>query len=161
MAICPRSRPRAPVTRHAGICLTRLSTILFGKKVNNKLRKKRLPQIHADLFFNRSPATFATISADLLKAQIDTFFIEQVGKSPAEYIRKYAGRLPLLHLKDKANELGAVQAEVGHGTIDWTAVLAAANEAGVEWLIVEQNCADRPAFKSVEMSFDFLKSAAV
>lgn len=104
---------------------------------------------------------FETIDADLLKAQIDTFFIEQVGKNPAQYIRRFAGRVPLLHLKDKANEPGAVQSEVGHGIIDWTAVLAAADEAGVEWLIVEQNCGDRPAFKSVQMSYDFLKSAGV
>jgi len=101
---------------------------------------------------------FEQVGTELLNAQIDTFFVEQVEKNPAQYVRRFSGHIPLLHCKDKANAPGAVQTEVGRGTIDWPAVFQAAKDAGVEWLIVEQNCGDEPALPSVRMSYDFVKS---
>jgi sugar phosphate isomerase/epimerase len=107
-------------------------------------------------------AIFASVSPDLLKAELDTFFIQDVGKDPAAYIRRYAGRLPLLHLKEKAKpSAGTQNAEVGDGIIDWDAVFAAAEGAGVEWYLVEQNCEAFPALQSIGMSLDFLRRRGV
>jgi len=102
---------------------------------------------------------FSTIEDELLKVQIDTYFPEALGRSPAEYVRKYAGRVPLLHIKDKSRDSDEGSAtEIGRGVVDWDAVFAAAGDAGVEWLIVEQNCEVRPALESVKISYDYLRS---
>lgn len=104
---------------------------------------------------------FETIPADLLLTQLDTFFIEHVGKNPAEYIRRFKGRLSLLHLKDKSKDPSMQNTELGNGTIDWDAVFEAANEVGPDWLIVEQNCQGMPALDSIAASYEFLKSKGI
>jgi sugar phosphate isomerase/epimerase len=102
---------------------------------------------------------FSTVDADLLQAQLDTYFIAEVGKDPAAYIRRYSGRVPLLHIKEKSKTPERnKQAEIGHGVIDWDAVFAAAEEAGVEWYIVEQDWGVYPALESIKISFDYLES---
>ena len=102
---------------------------------------------------------FSHIERDLLNAQLDTYFIEEVGKCPAEYVRKFSGRAPLLHIKDKAKPSDKDdQTQIGQGVIDWDAVFAAAEEAGVEWYIVEQKRESVPGLESVQISFDYLKS---
>jgi len=105
---------------------------------------------------------FEKIDVDVLNVELDTFFIADVGKDPAEYIRRYKGRSSLLHIKEKSKTPGKNQnAEVGYGTIDWDSVFAAAEESGVEWYIVEQNCQVYPAFESIRMSLEYLKSRGI
>jgi len=102
---------------------------------------------------------FSHIGPDLLNAQLDTYFIEEVGKDPAEYVRKFSGRVPLLHIKDKAKDDDPdEQTQIGHGVIDWDAVFAAAEESGVEWYIVEQKRESVPGLESARMSCDYLMS---
>lgn len=97
-----------------------------------------------------------------VKAEIDTFWIQTGGGSPATWIRKYPGRQPLLHLKDmtyvNSTEPGkraeARMAEVGEGNLDWPDILKAAKEVGVEWYLVEQdNCYGRDPFESLAISY--------
>ena len=45
-----------------------------------------------------------------------------------------------------------VMAELGEGNLDWADVLAACGEAGVEWLIVEQDVCRRDPFESLAIS---------
>jgi sugar phosphate isomerase/epimerase len=105
---------------------------------------------------------FESIGPDLLQVELDTHFLSALGKDPAAYIRRYAGRLPLLHLKETATARQTGQnPELGQGIIDWDAVFAAADQAGVEWYIVEQNCQTHPALTSVRMNLDFLRSRGV
>jgi len=105
---------------------------------------------------------FSSVPADLLAAELDTYFIQFVGKNPAQYVRKFSGRVPLLHLKDVSKTPEKYKnAEIGRGTIDWDSVFKAAEEAGVEWHIVEQNCDEYPTFESIRMSLDYLKSKAI
>jgi len=102
---------------------------------------------------------FSHIAPDLLNAQLDTFFIEDVGKNPAEYIRKFKGRVPLLHIKDKAKPSdNDQQTQIGQGVIDWDAVFAAAEQTGVEWYIVEQKRESVAGLESARISFDYLRS---
>jgi len=104
---------------------------------------------------------FASIPADLLKVQLDTCFVKAVGEDPAAYIRRYAGRLPLLHLKDFAPPPApGGSTELGRGQVDFDSVLAAAPEAGVEWYIVEQTCSGS-GLDSIRTSYGFLKSRGV
>jgi sugar phosphate isomerase/epimerase len=91
-----------------------------------------------------------------LKAEIDTHWIVRGGGDPAEWIRKCAGREPLLHLKDMAvtPEREPIYAEIGEGNLNWPAILEAAKEGGVEWYLIEQDdCYGRSPFESLEISY--------
>ena len=103
-----------------------------------------------------------TIPASDIGAELDVYWVQTGGKDPGEYIRKYAGRTPFLHVKDRAPSPADEEcpfAEVGHGILDWDDVFAAAEEQpGVEWYIVEQDRWTRPPIESARMSFDYLAS---
>lgn len=89
---------------------------------------------------------FDTAPAAALFAELDTYWLQASGANPAAWLRRLAGRAPLVHLKDMAVRGGRiVQAEVGQGNLDWVEILKACSEAGTEWLIVEQDeCAGDP-----------------
>jgi sugar phosphate isomerase/epimerase len=95
--------------------------------------------------------------SDLVKSELDTYWVEYGGESAVEYIRKYADRLPLVHLKDMAADEKRSFAEVGEGTLDFHAIIHACREAGVDWLIVEQDACQRPPFESIEISLNNLR----
>jgi sugar phosphate isomerase/epimerase len=101
---------------------------------------------------------FQNVPEDLLKTELDTYFLASVGKDPADTIRRYGARMPMLHLKEKHKSSDYQNAEVGYGTIDWDSVFEAAASSAVEWYVVEQNCQERPELESVGMSLDYLKS---
>lgn len=101
------------------------------------------------------------LSADLLQTEIDICWANIVGYNPAELLAKHSGRAPLLHLKDYRGDHPQTHYDerglehtvapdveplmlmpVGRGVQNIPAVLDAAEHAGTEWLIVEQ---DSPA----------------
>jgi len=91
--------------------------------------------------------------------EIDTYWIQHGGGCPATWVRKAAGRIPLLHLKDMAVLDGEqVMAEVGEGNLDWADILAAAKEAGTVWYLVEQDVCQRDPFESLAISLKNLKA---
>ncbi len=102
------------------------------------------------LYDNADPA--------VVKAEIDTYWIQAGGGDPAEWIRRCAGRIPVLHLKDMImGEDGQRFAEIGEGNLNWPAILAAARDADVEWYCIEQDrCYDRDPFDSLKISLDNL-----
>lgn len=81
------------------------------------------------------------------------------GADPLELLERYTGRCPRIHAKDLApagqNEAEKGLADVGHGTLDWAALLPAAKAAGGEWFIVEHDFPTDP-LRSIRRSFDFL-----
>ena len=92
-------------------------------------------------------AIFDAIPADLLGCEFDVGWLTVAGEDPAAWIRKYAGRTPMLHMKDfyfdkpgnleGKNPADLADATLGRGKLNVPAVLDAAKDAGVEWLIVE------------------------
>ncbi len=98
---------------------------------------------------------FEAASPQYLQAELDTYWIQKGGANPVEYLRKYAGRVPLLHLKDMTPD--GDFAEVGAGVLDWPAIFAAAEAQGVTRYIVEQDqCAGDP-FDSLALSMENLR----
>ncbi|MBM4142867.1 MAG: sugar phosphate isomerase/epimerase [Lentisphaerae bacterium] len=77
----------------------------------------------------------------MLKAELDTYWIQSGGGSPAAWLKFCAGRMPVIHLKDMifVPGEGKRMAEVGEGNLDWPAILKAAAEGGVETMFVEQD----------------------
>ncbi len=102
---------------------------------------------------------YKEVPAALLQAELDTCWVRVGGEDPAAYVRKYAGRLDVLHLKDYTGSktenmyalIGLDENEkkdtggkfefrpVGYGVQDFPGILAAAKEAGTKWIVVEQD----------------------
>jgi sugar phosphate isomerase/epimerase len=96
-----------------------------------------------------------------LKAELDTHWIQRGGGDSAAWIRKCAGREPLLHLKDMAVTPDGQPrfAEVGEGNMNWPAIIEAAKAGGVRWYLVEQDdCYGRDPFESLAISFRNLQA---
>ena len=85
-----------------------------------------------------------------LQAELDVFWLRQGGEDPVDWIRRLAGRLPLVHLKDMGED--GRQTEVGEGVLDWAAILAACRDAGTRWFVVEQDQSDRDPLDSLAIS---------
>lgn len=111
---------------------------------------------------------YAAVPADLLKTEIDTCWVNNAGEDPAAYIRKYAGRAPIVHLKDfvsggekgyNAKREGFMFKPVGYGSQDVPSLLQASVDAGAQWLVVEQDrSVERSTLEDAKMSRDYLKA---
>jgi sugar phosphate isomerase/epimerase len=101
---------------------------------------------------------FGATSPELVKAELDTYWIKHGGADPAEYLKRYAGRCPLVHLKDMADDEERSFAEVGQGILDWEGIFEAAEAGGVEWYIVEQDTCPGSPFESARLSFENLRN---
>lgn len=91
-------------------------------------------------------------------AEFDIYWLTKAGEQPTEWIKKYAGRTPLVHLKDMTTDDEQFFAELGTGGVDIGAVLETAEATNVEWWVVEQDMTKRTPFESIEMSLDYLKT---
>ena len=84
-----------------------------------------------------------------LTLELDTFWASIAGQDPVKLLAAHKGRVPLVHLKDKAKgtpvqyDEGKVPQEafkeVGNGEVDWAAFFKLAAEAGVRYYYVEQD----------------------
>lgn len=123
---------------------------------------------------------YDTVPANLLATELDTCWVKVGGADPAAYLRKYAGRAPVVHLKDfvgsKTENMyaligidnGGASADaaafefrpVGYGVQDFYGILNAAEEAGAKWVVVEQDMPslERTPMECATMSVRYLKS---
>jgi sugar phosphate isomerase/epimerase len=123
---------------------------------------------------------YDTIPSDYLQTEIDTCWVNVGGENPSEYVKKYKGRAPVVHLKDfhlsgkRPDRLYALigldedeaQEEastfefrpVGHGMQNIPAIIEAAEASGAKWLVVEQDrSVGRTPLEAVQMSIEYLK----
>ncbi len=115
-------------------------------------------QIDGEYIFD---AMYTKVDADLLKVEMDIGWVQYSGVDPIAYIAKYAGRLPLLHLKDfrKATSDKHIDTvELGNGDLALNDIIGAASKAGVEWIVVEQDSCANPPLESVQTSMNWLKA---
>lgn len=100
---------------------------------------------------------FGASDPELVKVELDTFWVEKAGFSSAQFLRKYSGRVSLIHLKDMTADDQQTFAEVGEGTMDWPAIFEAGDACGAEWYIVEQDKCARPPLESIRISLENLR----
>lgn len=108
--------------------------------------------------------------------ELDIHWIQRGGENPVEFIKKYAGRIRLLHLKDY--RIGEVKmpdgdfeigkfleaftnivefAEVGEGSLPIQECIEAGLEGGSEYFLIEQDATyGRDPFESLKISRDNL-----
>ena len=128
-----------------------------------------------DILYKRVPKEF-------LETELDTCWVNVGGEVPAEYIAKYNGRTPVVHLKDfymsgklpkhlyaligideeeKDDEPSTFEFRpVGHGMQDMPAILEASVASGAQYVVVEQ---DEPSMglsrmECIKASREYLKS---
>lgn len=89
---------------------------------------------------------------DLVKSELDVYWVLHGGKDPAQYIEQLGRRVVLVHLKDMAADADKSFAEVGEGIVDWAGVLRACTGVQVAAYIVEQDVCKRPPLESAATS---------
>jgi len=94
-------------------------------------------------------------SNDLVKMEMDLYWISKAGYDPVQYFDKYPGRFQMWHVKDMEAETKAIT-EVGNGTIDFDRIFAARKKAGLKYWFVEQDSSKRDKFESLKISRDYL-----
>jgi len=62
-------------------------------------------------------------------------------------------RCPLLHIKDMEAGEEKFFAEIGEGVLNFTEIATAADEVGVQWMVVEQDQSRRTPFESLAISY--------
>lgn len=113
-----------------------------------------------DIFFERW-------DKKLVQLEMDVFWAGITGTDPLEMMKKWKGRIGLLHLKDL--EKGAAVRfsegapasnfkEVGSGSLNFPAILKAAPAAGVKHYFVEQDQTAGDPLDSLRKSFEYLQS---
>jgi sugar phosphate isomerase/epimerase len=101
---------------------------------------------------------YANAEAKNLKAELDVFWVRYGGQDPAAFITRHAGRVLLVHLKDMEAGPERRFAPVGTGTLDIRGIVAASEQAGAQWLIVEQdNTYQTPPLEALRTSMENLK----
>jgi len=104
---------------------------------------------------------YGAADAELVQAEIDTYWVQHGGDDPAATIESFAGRVPLVHLKDMTPGADPTFTEVGNGILDFDAIFAASDKAGVEWYIVEQDTCTGPSIDSARASIENLKARGI
>jgi sugar phosphate isomerase/epimerase len=100
--------------------------------------------------------------------EADLFWIGMAGLDPAEFIRKHAGRIVAVHLKDRARNAAVPKydiasvpndtyEEVGRGDLPFPRILEAARTARVQHYFVEQDHSPEP-LRSIRRSYAALRS---
>ncbi|WP_160723827.1 sugar phosphate isomerase/epimerase family protein [Bacillus sp. USDA818B3_A] len=103
-------------------------------------------------------AIFDGTSPDVVKAELDIYWLTKAGQKPAEWIERYQNRTPLVHLKDMTTDEEKFFAELGTGGVDLEAVLEMGDQANIQWWVVEQDASRRTPLESIEMSINYLKT---
>jgi len=97
------------------------------------------------------------MDSDSFKYILDAYWLSYAGVNPAKFIRERKGKIACVHLKDlKIKDNKPVYAEVGCGNIDWDDVIAASEEAGAEFALVEQDICETDPFDCLKTSYDYL-----
>lgn len=104
---------------------------------------------------------------ELVQWQMDCYWVTQAGSDPVALLKRYASRMQTIHVKDRKPGFPSSTVtgptaqhftEVGHGTLNWPAIWAAAEAAGVRYFFVEQDTTEIPPLQSLQVSYDYLKS---
>lgn len=106
----------------------------------------------------------AAFSPEELSFTLDTHWAHAAGADPIQWLKKLEGRVQCIHLKDielyigeKGRELR--YAPVGSGNMNFEGILAAADAAGTQYGLIEQDdCYGRDPFECLAESLAYLRA---
>lgn len=112
---------------------------------------------------------YEAVPQNLLETEIDTCWVRYAGLDPAEYVKKYAGRCPVVHMKDYVCDEPTAPGlprpasfqfrPVGKGVQDVAGIARAAVASGAKWLVVEQDMPFETPIQDAKVSVDSLRAA--
>ena len=94
---------------------------------------------------------------DLVKMEIDLYWIAKAGQDPLAMFEAHPGRFPLWHVKDMDNTAAHAFTEVGNGTINFKNIFAHKAKAGLQYFFVEQDKTPASPFDSISKSISYIK----
>lgn len=92
----------------------------------------------------------------LVRIEMDLYWITLAGGDPLVYFQQFPGRFPMVHVKDLKKGTPPQMVDVGAGDINFKAILARREQAGIQHFFVEH---DEPpdAWASVAASYRYLR----
>ena len=109
---------------------------------------------------------FAKTDPKLVQFEVDVFWLSVGGVDPVKFLEEHAGRVPLLHLKDKAGNQAPhynedvpheTFKEVGSGSVDFAGIFRAAKKIGVKHYFVEQDWTPGDPIVSLRKSYAYIE----
>ena len=100
----------------------------------------------------------AETDAELVKIEMDLYWITLGGFDPFQYFKSHPGRFPMVHVKDmKRGGARPQMVDVGQGDIDFAAIFARRAEAGIRHYFVEHDEPTNP-LDSAAVSYRYLEN---
>jgi sugar phosphate isomerase/epimerase len=93
---------------------------------------------------------------DLVKCEMDIYWVQKGGGSPVEMLKKYKNRFGILHVKDMTGDERKTFADVGSGIIDFPTIFAEAADQKIEHYFVEKDNAAN-GMETLRNSAEYLK----
>jgi sugar phosphate isomerase/epimerase len=103
----------------------------------------------------------ANTDKDLVKMEMDMYWVTKAKQDPVALINEHPGRFPLWHLKDMDNKPDQMFTEVGNGIIDFKRIFKESKKAGLKYFFVEQDVCPGSPFDSITKSINYIKSNLV
>jgi sugar phosphate isomerase/epimerase len=103
----------------------------------------------------------ANTDKDLVKMEMDMYWVTKAKQDPVALINEHPGRFPLWHLKDMDNKPDQMFTEVGNGIIDFKRIFKESKKAGLQYFFVEQDICPGSPFDSITKSINYIKSNLV
>lgn len=103
----------------------------------------------------------ANTDKDLVKMEMDLFWITKANQDPIGLINAHPGRFPLWHMKDMDKTSERMFTEVGNGIIDFKKILTHASTAGLKYFFVEEDKCPGDPYDSIKMSYKYIKNNLV
>lgn len=91
-------------------------------------------------------------AGNLFCAELDVYWIKKAGYDPASFLNRYTSHMPIIHLKDMTPDAEETFAEIGEGTLDFTAILEWGEQNRIEWYVVEQDRCRRAPLDCLQTS---------
>ncbi len=99
---------------------------------------------------------------DLVKMELDLYWVVRAGHNPVELFKKHPGRFHLWHVKDMDKQDKTKNTEVGNGLVDFKSIFANAKLSGVKHYMVEQENNYKPdIFTSIKTSNSYTKNKLI
>ena len=98
---------------------------------------------------------------DLVKMEMDIYWVYKAKQDPIALFKKYPGRFPLWHVKDMDNTPKQMFTEVGNGVIPFKSIFAQAKVAGLDYFFNEQDVCPGDPLDSMAKSYKYIKENLV
>jgi sugar phosphate isomerase/epimerase len=99
----------------------------------------------------------AETDPNLVKLEMDLYWITRGGKDPLDYFKRWPGRVHLVHVKDMDATPRKGFADVGTGTIDFARIFRQSKQAGIRHYFYEQDETPGDPLVSAAASYRYLR----